>query len=403
MPVVLVLLLTALQTLAAATYDADATRAEELRARDGLGNVLAKAAAGKPVHIAYLGGSITAAAGWRPKSLVWFAQQYPQSSVTEINAAIAGTGSDFGACRVQEDVLDHMPDLVFLECRVNGGGGFEKQSVEGIVRKIWTADPAIDICFVYTVGEWMIKDLQEGKPPAFGAVMEGIANHYGIPSVDFGVEVARREKTGELVFTSDHPIPGKLVFSQDGVHPGDAGHDLYREVLARSILAMKGGVGAHPHALPVPLVPHPWALATLLPIAKATLSAGWTAVDMMKDPVLSADLQRTRGMLREARRCETVGATVTVHFDGTVVGISDVPSTEPIVIEALIDGKQRLTRSATEHPRLYARFWYTPELQPGPHTVTYTINALPPATACYLGQVLVVGTPMVGSAEAGGK
>jgi hypothetical protein len=145
-------------------------------------------------------------------------------------------------------------------------------------------------------------------------------------------------------------------------------------------------------------------VATLLPISQATLSAEWTAVDMAKDPVLSADLGRTRGMLREARRCDTVGATLTVHFDGTALGISDVPATEPIVIEAIIDGQQKLTRSATEHPRKYARFWYTPELRPGPHTVTYTITALPPGTACYLGQLLVVGIPAVAaSAGAGGK
>ena len=401
---VLVLLFAALQTLAAATYDADPTAAEELRARDGLGNVLAKAAAGKPVRIAYLGGSITAAAGWRPKSLAWFQSQFPQASFSEINAAISGTGSDYGACRVQLDVLDHKPDLVFLECRVNGGGGFEKQSVEGIVRRIWTSDPSIDICFIYTISQWMLKDIQAGKAPAFGAVMEGIANHYGIPSIDFGVEIARREKAGELIFKAAQPIPGTLVFSQDGTHPGDAGYEVYRDVLARSVLAMKDVGTARPHALPAPLVPHPWEVATLLPISQATLSAEWTAVDMAKDPVLSADLGRTRGMLREARRCDTVGATLTVHFDGTALGISDVPATEPIVIEAIIDGQQKLTRSATEHPRKYARFWYTPELRPGPHTVTYTITALPPGTACYLGQLLVVGIPAVAaSAGAGGK
>ena len=115
--------------LGAAPYSHDVEVAEEFRPRDGLPNLFAKLQAGGPVRIAYLGGSITAAAGWRPKTLAWFKAQYPAAEVVEINAAISGTGSDFGACRVRGDVMAQSPDLVFLECRVNGGGGFERQSV----------------------------------------------------------------------------------------------------------------------------------------------------------------------------------------------------------------------------------------------------------------------------------
>ena len=53
-----------------------------------MGNVLAKLQAGKEVRIAYLGGSITAQNGWRPKTLGWFAETFPKAKVSEINAAI---------------------------------------------------------------------------------------------------------------------------------------------------------------------------------------------------------------------------------------------------------------------------------------------------------------------------
>ena len=56
-------------TLSAGTYTHDINVAEECRVRDGLPNLFAKLNAGGPVRIAYLGGSITAAQGWRPKSL----------------------------------------------------------------------------------------------------------------------------------------------------------------------------------------------------------------------------------------------------------------------------------------------------------------------------------------------
>src|SRR5689334_12966880 len=85
------------------------------RSRNGLGNVIAKLRDGEPVKVAYLGGSITAAPGWRVQTLKWFQQEFPKAQVKEINAAIGGTGSDLGVFRVQHDALQHHPDLLFVE------------------------------------------------------------------------------------------------------------------------------------------------------------------------------------------------------------------------------------------------------------------------------------------------
>ncbi|MBT7162583.1 MAG: hypothetical protein HN904_07370 [Victivallales bacterium] len=68
----------------------------ECQPRDGLPNVFAKLQAGGPVRVAYLGGSITEASGWRVLSRRWLAKTYPKAKVTEINAAISGTGAEFG-------------------------------------------------------------------------------------------------------------------------------------------------------------------------------------------------------------------------------------------------------------------------------------------------------------------
>ncbi len=380
-------------SLCAATYTHDVNVAEEFRARDGLPNVFAKLKAGEPVRVAYLGGSITAAAGWRPKTLAWFKAQYPKAEVIEINPAISGTGSDYSACRLQSDVLVQKPDLVFLECRVNGGGGYEAKSVEGVVRHVWKDNPKTDICFVYTVGHWMLKDLQAGKPPAFGSVMEKVANAYGLPSIDLGVEIAQREKAGTLIFKGDAPVEGKLVFSKDGVHPGDEGHAVYCEVIARSMLKMAALGAAQAHALPPPLEAANWEVATLLPVTNALLSAGWTPVDVDKDPVYTESRGRTHAMLRGAVKCGQAGASVTVTWNGTVVGVSDIPYGGTSVLEAVVDGgapivAERAQKEKTRH----ARFWYLPEQAPGKHTVTFTVKTLPAGQSFYLGQFLIVGT-----------
>lgn len=382
-------------SVVAAPYTHDANEAEEFRPRGGLPNFFAKLQAGGPVRIAYFGGSITAASGWRPKTLAWFKAQYPQAQVVEINAAISGTGSDYGACRVRGDVLAKNPDLVFLECRVNGGGGFEKKSVEGIVRQIWKENPRADVCFVYTIGQWMLKDLQGGRNTSFGRVMETIANAYGIPSIDLGVEIAQREKAGTLVFKSSAPVEGKLVFSADGVHPGDAGHDLYRDVIARSMLKMKDGASAQPHALPPSLEAANWETATLWPITNALLSAGWTPVDTAKDAAYTDDRGRTHGMLRGAVKCQRAGETITLKWNGTTVGLSDIPYGEPCIVDAVIDGGKPITmkRLQTEKIHKFARFWYLPEQVPGTHTVTFTLKSIPEGTWFYAGQLLVIGSP----------
>lgn len=371
----------------------DVTVAEELRVRDGLPNFMAKLEAGGPVRIAYLGGSITAANGWRPKTLAWFKAQYPKAEVIEINAAISGTGSDYGACRVAGDVLAQNPDLVFMEHRVNGGGGYEAKSVEGIVRQIWKHNPRTDICLIYTINQPMLKTLQAGKAPWFGSIMETVANAYGIPSIDLGVEIARREKEGALVFKASAPVAGKLVFSADGTHPGEAGHDVYRDVIARSILAMKTVGRAGEHALPAPLEPRCWERATLLPISKASLSAGWTAVDPEKDPVYRSDFRRTDAMLRGAVKCDRAGETITVKWNGTTLGFSDIPQGDAMEVEVAIDHTAPVVikRPQTEQARKFARFFYLPEQAPGEHTAVLRVKTLPQGLSYYAGQVLVVG------------
>jgi hypothetical protein len=229
----------------------------------------------------------------------------------------------------------------------------------------------------------------------FGRVMETIANTYGIPTIDLGVEVARREKEGSLVFRSNTPVEGKLVFSGDGVHPGDAGHDIYRDVIARSMLNISDTARAQAHALPAPLDANCWEATALLPIAKATLSAGWTPVDTARDAIYSADKGRTHGMLRGAVKCDRPGQTITVKWNGTTLGFSDIPYDKPSLVEAVIDGSKTVSmrRTQTEPPHKYARFWYLPELTLGVHTVTLTVKEIPEGSWFYAGQVLVIGTP----------
>ncbi len=208
-----------------------------MQTRDGLGNFAAKLQAGKPVKVAYLGGSITAAPGWRVKTREWLAKQYPLAKVDEIHAAIGGTGSDLGVYRVDRDALVYQPDLLFVEFAVNDGSARPEQiwrAMEGIVRKTWKANPLIDICFVYTYRVGYEKELSTGFCPSAASAMELLADHYGIPSINFALKVVELEGQGKLVYQAKEPTEASVIrFSQDGVHPLDEGHEIYADVFAQ--------------------------------------------------------------------------------------------------------------------------------------------------------------------------
>lgn len=326
--------------------------AVEFSARGGCPNVFQKLQAGKPVKIAYLGGSITAQNGWRPKTLGWFRSQFPKAKVDEINAAIGGTGSDLGVYRLRHDVLQHKPDLLFVEFAVNDGGAPPERihkSMEGIVRQTWKADPATDICYVYTLTKGMLGNLQEGKYPRAASAMEALADHYAIPSIHMGLKVARLEKTGKVVFAEDKPKAARLAamkegtyyFSKDGVHPyDDTGHILYLEAVARAMKEIREAGKAGAHALPKAFVADNWEDAGMVPLSRATLSAGWRKLDPAQDGLA----KRFRNRMSEMWVAQNAGESVEFKFRGSDAKIYDLlgPSCGKVSIK--VNGKPQSAR-----------------------------------------------------------
>ncbi|MCP5560871.1 MAG: SGNH/GDSL hydrolase family protein [Verrucomicrobiaceae bacterium] len=331
----LCLALTALfAPLTRAQTDEGLVPAQECRPRAGLPNFLAKAnTPGADIRIAYFGGSITAQPGWRVKTLDWFQKAYPQAKFSEINAAIGGTGSDLGVFRLQQDVLDAKPDLMFVEFAVNDGGAAPEQiqrCMEGIVRQTWRALPSCDICFVYTLTEALVAPMLEGKFQRSASAMEKIADHYGIPTIHMGMEVASLAKEGKLIWKAPLPktdeekkaLGDQFVFAPDSVHPHpETGHVLYLEAIVRSmdpIKAASGKTGAH--ELKAPFIATNYETAKLVPISKTQLSADFTLLDSKTDDFG----KRWANRMTDLHRGEKPGSTITFKFKGTRCSIYDI-------------------------------------------------------------------------------
>lgn len=304
----------------------------ECSARDGLPNFFAKLAQGDNVRIAYLGGSITAQEGWRPKTLSWFRQQYPKANISEINAAIGGTGSDLGVFRLRHDVLEQKPDLLFVEFAVNDAGASPDRiyrAMEGIVRQTWRDNPATDICYVYTIAGTMLDQLKKGELPRSYAAMEKIAAHYGIPSINMGIEVARLEQEGKLVFQAPKPknekekaaLGDKIIFSPDSVHPyPDSGHQLYLDAIVRGMNLIKPVGKPGPHQLIKPFLLDNWEKAKLIPLGQINPGAFWKKLD----PSANGGFKQFSKRLPGLWKANQPGDSIQFKFRGTEVAIYDV-------------------------------------------------------------------------------
>jgi outer membrane protein assembly factor BamB/lysophospholipase L1-like esterase len=316
---------------------------EEFRPREGLGNVLRKLENGETVKVAYLGGSITAAPGWRVMTNKRLRERYPQATIEEIHAAIGGTGSDLGVYRLGHDVLRHDPDLLFIEFAVNDGGRSPEsiwRSMEGIVRQTWRDDPTTDICFVYTFRVGYEDDVRRGNCWRAASAMEMLAEYYGIPSINVAVPVVEREAAGELVFKVETPPEGEVIhFSTDGVHPKKAGHAIYADTILDAFSRLEAAKEIHRHERNPQgrsFVPDPMVEAKMVPVRRSMLEGDWKRL-----PEDHSLVRRFGKRLGEIFETTTPGATLSFSFRGSEAKLYDLLGPDGGQVIITVDGETR--------------------------------------------------------------
>ncbi|MDR1279615.1 MAG: SGNH/GDSL hydrolase family protein [Opitutaceae bacterium] len=374
----------------------------ELNPRDGLPVFLAKARAGAgnnagnkaELRVAFLGGSITAANGWRIGTMEVIRNAFPGTRFTEIQAALPGTGSDFGAARLHENVLVHQPDLLFVEFAVNDLGKPAAQierTMEGIVRQARLALPDLDIWFVYTLSSAGLPDMKAGRYPSSARAMENVASHYGIPSLQFGVEILRRLENGSLVFRG--PSGDPKSFTGDNVHPTAAGHRIYTETVARSLpglaaasagatsTASAGGDASASRSLPAPLHTDNWTDARLVPAERILETVtGSTSVRLPQSDHRFAAIPEN--LRRPTWQITRPGDVLSFAFEGSAFGLASLKGPDAGSFRVTVDDRPprdvTLFDSFCQPRRYRVRPWFYPEtLSPGRHRVK--IELLPAA------------------------
>lgn len=382
------------ENLAAANLDAKKleVKAEELKIRGGMPNFFKKVKAGKPVVIAYFGGSITAHNGWRPQSFKAIQKMFPDSKMTMIPASVGGSGSIVGVFRADKDLIGKNPDLVFIEFAVNDGGDAVRRtkdvirSLEGIILKLKKNNPETDICFFYTMQTHDVKTVKKGFCQPAAAVHEQVAAYYNLPSIYIGPSVVKEIEDGKAVFkgkvadkTTGKDSEGKLVITEDNTHPVlPTGHQFYADAVMRGIETMSKAVNTSSNKeLPKPIYGTTWELAKTIPVDGNALFKGrWEKLTAADGPSGFRFGKRIYDWFPFLYRTSEPGASVTVEFKGTVVGIKGIDGPDSGIVDIEIDGKSTKPHN---HFTVYNTHWFygggaLPEQPDGIHKVKWSLS-----------------------------
>lgn len=195
-----------------------ATRSEGNTRR--LQQVFERMQKGEEVTVAYLGGSITegylvnSVQNYAYKTTAWLKNIFGNNKIRHVNAGLSGTSSTIGLLRVQADVLDKAPDLVFVEFAVNDANDVtSKMMYESLVARLIHSETAPAVVLVFTV-------LENGY--TCEEHMAAVGEAYQLPMISVDAALSP-ELSAKTISWSD--------YAQDEAHPTNQGHTYISEFI----------------------------------------------------------------------------------------------------------------------------------------------------------------------------
>ena len=182
-----------------------------------LAQVIRRAQDGEEITIGFLGGSITEGRGaaniqdcYVSQVYKWWYDTFPQAKINVINAGLGGTSSYLGVHRVDEEILSHDPDLVFVEFAVNDTlDGACTNSYENLIRKILLSDSHPALVLLFATNE--TGDSAEEAEAELG-------RYYELPMISYGKAVLPEVEAGSFAW---------YEIAEDIVHPNNRGHAIF--------------------------------------------------------------------------------------------------------------------------------------------------------------------------------
>ncbi len=234
--------------------------------------------------------------------------------MTEINAAVANTGSLYASIRARRDVIAHKPDLIFIEFAVYDSLEKEdvaKRAMEGIVRQLLTVSQPPEIIFLYATSsarnarvEWH----------------ESVASYYRLPAIDLQSRVWSLMDAGQTT---------PAAFWNIGLNPTDEGHRVYAKLITEFLLDQEKQTATEMvKSVPPPFLSDELTYGELIPLAQLKHDSNWRN-----------EAQNDRTLPSYLLVGEKAGTQFETIFEGTVVGLAYRMGPDGGTIECLIDGK----------------------------------------------------------------
>jgi hypothetical protein len=167
-----------------------------IKSRNGLSSIRASLER-ETCKIAYLGASVTAQKqGYRPVLHEWFQTYFGQPHI-EINAGTGGISSTAAVFLMDDDVIEHQPDLCFIEYSTGDMTWTTLEVglvIEAMVRKLQAIN--CQVCFLYLYRS----DRNFAPDNPILIEYEDIANFHGIPSINVGKYIQESLAAGKIIF-----------------------------------------------------------------------------------------------------------------------------------------------------------------------------------------------------------
>ena len=289
-------------------------------------------------YLFFIGNSVLAGTGLKDPNLRYSAQMvlgfkkyFPNAAMNETRH-MQSYGSWFGLFRCSRGLpvfgevicSGHLAILDFAADDRNTRIEQVQLSLEGLVRQITLYRNTHSRILIYTLTADMLHAYKAGQTPEYVRISEQIAEHYGIPSLNLAKYAAEKIIAGEISFEA---------FSADGINPTDAGAKIYSEAVAKFIDALMT-------AYPIPEKPNQYVLPE--PLFPETDDNG--RIIAYEDPQVKQSDNWKQGQVspigpfRHILVSDKEGATLTLKFKGSEIGIIDVVEKDSADYEYSVDG-----------------------------------------------------------------